>query len=74
MPTKWSKVYSSAQSDNTLTRIFLKHALLIWPGIGGCPCRAKVPCGSQILLVGSTCSTSALGIVYSITVKPNASA
>jgi len=31
------------QSGNTLTRMFWKHALLTWPGIGGCPCKAKVP-------------------------------
>jgi hypothetical protein len=26
-----------SQSGKTLTRMFLKQALLIWPGIGGCP-------------------------------------
>ena len=28
---------SPVQSGKTLTRMFLKHALLIWSGIGGCP-------------------------------------
>jgi hypothetical protein len=59
------------QSGKTLTRMFLKCALLIWPGIGGCPCRAKVPRGNQVpVLFGILCLISASGTVYSNTILP----
>ena len=50
------------QSGKTLTRMFLKYTLLIWPGIGGCPWRAKVPRGNQVpVLFGMLCLMSARG-------------
>jgi hypothetical protein len=51
-----------SQLGRTLTRMFLKQTLLIWPGIGGCPWRAKVPSGSQVAPLERRCTESASGI------------